>query len=117
MDMTDIAARVAHRYLQADTFVRLTPISVPIPVSGDITTAGLERILYDHGIEAHEVEFTRVPEDPPTTLRWRGYGRDRRQLVAGQLVVNISHDRERVSVSAEIALPAIRMTMVDSEAV
>jgi hypothetical protein len=105
MGMT-IAARVAHRFRHADTFIRLDPISVPIPNGGEITAADLERALHASGIEAHDLTFTRRDGDAPTTIRWEGTGGNDGELVAGRLLVRVNHDRERVSVTAEIALAA-----------
>lgn len=99
----DIAARVAHRYLRSDAFIRLDPTPVMVGDGGVITPADLERALHGAGIEARDLVPYRLDDDPLNVFRWEG--RDPKgNPVLGRLLVHLAYDSRRVVVSAEIVL-------------
>jgi len=110
--MTTLAARIAHRYLNADAFVRLDAIPIVVLADGGIVSSSdLERLLQVHDIDAGEIMLYRQTDDPANTFRWKGRN-DAGSLVLGQLVLHLKHDSKHVMVSGEIVLA---MTIVGSQ--
>jgi hypothetical protein len=105
MDMNSTAKRIVRRYLYGDGFINLPPIPVVLADGGVVSAADLERLLRVHGIEAHDVVLYRHDDGDINLFRWAGRGRGQ-EVVRGQLVLHVAHDRRHVVVSAEIALAA-----------